>query len=160
MGATTGIATDIEELQKSGQIQLDSDSSIVGAIGLSLRPTKHELSINGSRLWAWCAFDVIGIFSALHTSGLAQSTDPCNGGNILLEFANGVPRDKKQMAFLADVQGGSSLCEDWCSKVNFFTSAQSAEAWGQRNGVAGSLVLVGSLVPIALGVWSRLLAGD
>lgn len=158
MDATVGITSGIEELQRSGHIRFDSDGCIVGALGLSLSPTMHELSIGGSRLWAWCAFDVIGIFGATRASGLARSVDPCNGEKVLLEFADGIPQDKEPIVFMADVQSNSALYEDWCSKVNFFTSAQSAEVWGQTNGVAGSLVSVGNLVAVALEVWSRLLA--
>jgi hypothetical protein len=156
----TDITSGIEELQKSGHVQLDSDGCIIGALGLSLRSTMHELSIDGSRLWAWCAFDVIGILGALRVSGLARSVDPCNGENILLEFADGIPQDKNPVVFMADVQSNSALCEDWCSKVNFFTSAQSAEAWRQTNGLTGSVVSVGNLVPVAVKVWSRLLARE
>lgn len=160
MDATATIMDDVEELQKSGHIRVDSDGCIVDALGLSVRPTMHELSIDGSRLWAWCAFDVIGIFGSLHASGLVRSADPYNGETILLEFADGVPQDRKQLVFMADVQSKSPLREDWCSKVNFFTSAESAETWSQKKGVAGSLVSVGNLVPIAVEVWSRLLARD
>ena len=160
LDVTTGITSDIEELQSSGHVRLDSDGCIVGALGLSLRPTMHELSIDGSRLWAWCAFDVIGIFGSLRASGFALSADPCNGEKILLEFADGVPQDMKYIVFMADIQSSSALCEDWCLKVNFFTSAQSAGVWAQTNGVAGTAVSVGNLVPVAMEVWSRLLARD
>jgi hypothetical protein len=160
MDATADITSGIEELQRSGHIRLDSDGCIVGAIGLSLHPTMHELLIDGSRLWAWCAFDVIGIFGSLRASGLVRSADPSNDENILLEFVDGVPQDKGRIVFMADVQSNSALCEDWCSKVNFFTSAPSAEVWAQTTGVVGSLVSVGNLVPIAVEVWSRLLARD
>ena len=121
---TAGVTSGIEELQRSGHIQLDSDGSIIGALGLTLRPTMHQISIQGSKLW--CAFDVLGIFGALGASGVAESTDPCNGENIRLEFTDGKPHDMEYTVFMADVQSHSALCEDWCSKVNFFTSAQSA----------------------------------
>jgi len=160
MDTTAGITSGIEELQRSGHIRLDSDGCIIGALGLSLRPTMHELSIDGSILWAWCAFDVIGILGALRANGLARSVDPHNGENIRMEFADGIPQDKKQLVFMADVQSNSALCEGWCSRVNFFTSAQSAEVWGQTNGLAGSLVSVGNLAPVAVEVWSRLLARE
>jgi hypothetical protein len=158
MDVPADITRGIEELQRSAHIRLDSNGRIVGALGLSLSPTMHELSIGGSRLWAWCAFDVIGIFGAIRATGLARSVDPCNGEIILLEFADGIPQNSKHIVFMADVQSNSALCEDWCSKVNFFTSTESAEVWAQTNGLAGSLVSVGNLVPVAVEVWSRLLA--
>jgi hypothetical protein len=160
IGASAGITSGVKVLDRSGHIRLDPDGCIVGALGLSVRPTMHELSIDGSRLWAWCAFDAIGIFGSLRASGSAQSTDPYSGENIALEFADGIPQNREYVVVMPDVQSNSAICEDWCSKVNFFTSVQSAEEWGQVNGVAGSLVSVGNLVPIAVEVWSRLLARD
>ncbi|KAH8645571.1 alkylmercury lyase [Tricladium varicosporioides] len=158
MDVPAGITSGIEELQRSAHIRLDSNGCVVGALGLSSSPTMHELSIGGSRFWAWCAFDVIGIFGATRASGLAQSMDPCNGEKILLKFADGIPQNGKYIVFMADVQSNSALCEDWCSKVNFFISTESAEVWVQTNGLAGSLVSVGNLVPVAVEVCSRLLA--
>jgi hypothetical protein len=157
MDVPDSITSGIEELQRSAHIRLDANGCIIGALGLSLSTTTHELSIGGSRFWAWCAFDVIGIFGAIRASGLARSVDPCNGEHILLEFADGIPQNRKYIVFMADVQSSRALCEDWCSKVNFFTSTESAEMWAQINGLAGSLVSVGNLVPVAVEVWSRLL---
>jgi hypothetical protein len=155
---TTGITSEIEELQSFGHIRLDSDGCIVGALGLSLRSTMYDLSIDGSVLWAWYTFDVIGIFGSLRASRFAQSVCLCNSENILLELVDGVPRDKKHIVFMADIQSSSALYEDWCLKVSFFTSVYSAEVWAQTNGVAGTVVSVGNLVPVAMEVWSRLLA--
>ena len=62
-------------------------------------------------LCPWCAFDVIGILGALRASGYALSRDPCSGENILLEFANGIPQDKKPIAFMRDVRG-SKICSN------------------------------------------------
>jgi hypothetical protein len=91
MDATAGVTSGIEELRRSGHIRLDSDGCIVGTFGLSLHSTIHELSIDGSILWAWYIFDMIGVFGALYTNGLARSVDPHNGENILLEFADSIP---------------------------------------------------------------------
>lgn len=103
MDALAGNTSGIEELQRTAHIRVDSNGGIVGVLGLNLRPTMHELSIGGSRLWVWCSFDVIGIFGAIRASGLARSVDPCNGENILLEFADGIPQNRKHIAFMADV---------------------------------------------------------
>ena len=64
-GVDAGITSSIEDLQRSGHIRLDPNGCFVGALGLSLRPTMHGLSIDGSKLWARCALDVIGIFGFL-----------------------------------------------------------------------------------------------
>ncbi|KIN03281.1 hypothetical protein OIDMADRAFT_178901 [Oidiodendron maius Zn] len=159
-GVDAGITSSIEDLQRCGHIQLDPDGCIVGALGLSLRPTMHGLSIDGSKLWAWCALDVIGIFGFLRASGASHSKDPYSGENILLEFVDGISEDDKHFVFLCDVQSHNAICEDWCPNVNFFTSTQSAEAWREASGVTGSCVSVGNLRPVAVEIWSRLLAAN
>jgi len=154
------ISSCIEGLRHSGRIQLDSGGSIVGAVGLSLRRTTHELSIDGTKFWAWCAFDVIGIFGALHRSGFVRSMDPYSNELIRLEFVDGVPQDRSLVVFMADGLSHGSVCEDWCFKVNFFTSTPSAEAWGEANGVIGSSISLSNLVAVAGEVWSRFLSQD
>jgi hypothetical protein len=59
---TDDIIAHTKVLQRRGHIQLDDEGFIVGAAGLSSVPTKHDLLVDGRRFWAWCAFDVIGIF--------------------------------------------------------------------------------------------------
>ena len=148
------ISSCIGELQRVGQVRLDSGDHIIGIVGLSLTPTIHELVINGTRFWAWCAFDVIGIFGALYASGSARSLDPFSNEIIQLEFISGIPQDGSLTIFMADLPNKSSVCDSWCSKVNFFTSLQSAKAWSQANDATGSLLSVGALVPVAREVWS------
>ena len=149
------VSSCIDELQRLGHLRLDSEGNIVGAVGLSVTPTVHEIFIGGTRFWAWCAFDVIGIFGALHVSGSVGSTDPCSNEIIELEFIDGIPQDQSLTIFMADLPKKSSVCDCWCSRVNFFTSIRSAEAWSQSNEVSGSSISVGALVPVAREVWSR-----
>jgi hypothetical protein len=155
--STDVISSSIKEMQRTGHIQLDSEAFVVGAVGLSLIPTTHEISIDGRKFWAWCAFDVIGIFAALHASGFVQSLDPSCHEKLRLEFVKGVPQDRALTVFMADLPSGSSICGNWCSKVNFFTSVQSAHAWIQMNQAKGSLISVENLLPVAQEVWSGFL---
>ena len=151
------LSSSVEELRRFGLVALDSDDHIVGAVGLSLTPTMHELSIGGTRFWAWCAFDVIGIFGSLRVSGSVRSLDPFSNELVGVEFIDGIPQDGSLIVFMADVPKDESLCDSWCSKVNFFISLQSAQAWSQANGVSGSALPVDSLLPVAREVWSRFL---
>lgn len=149
------IITHTKILQHRGHIQLDNEGAIVGAAGLSSIPTKHELSIDGMRLWAWCAFDVLGIFGSLQASGMVRSIDASTNDSLVLSFLNGVLQEADLMVFMADVPGVGSICNDWCSNVNFFRSKSSAEVWSQVNGVTGSLISAGNLAAAAREAWRR-----
>ncbi len=146
-----------DKMRQAGHIRFDSHGLIEGAAGLSLSPTKHEISIDGRRFWTWCALDILGIFGALKASGFAKSCDPSSGENIELQFIDGVPQEMNFAVFLSDLSNGASVCCDWCPNINFFISRSSAERWAQANAVKGSVIEVASLVPVAREVWSRLI---
>lgn len=87
-----------------------------------------------------CAFDVIGIFGALKASGYARSIGPTTKDDIVLDFATAIPSDMGLKVVMADRPSGSSVCCDWCWKVNFFQSDQSAKAWMFMNDVTGYVI--------------------
>lgn len=145
----------MKTLHHRGHIQLDYERFIVGAGGLSSVPTRHKISIDGRRFWAWCAFDVIGIFGGLQASGFARSIDPATKDSLVLNFVKGVPQDMGLKVFMADVPTRGSVCCDWCSEVNFFHSNSPAGAWIQANDVSGSLISVANLVAVAREAWCR-----
>ena len=81
----------VDALHARGQIRLDDDRRIIGSAGLSIRPDRHQVDIEGRRLWTWCAYDIFGIFAALGASGHAQSPSPDGGAPIELTFRGGRP---------------------------------------------------------------------
>lgn len=152
---TDDIRTGIEALRRRGHVKLDEQGFIVGVAGLSCIPTEHQLSFEGKRLWAWCAFDVIGIFGALEASGFATSVDPSTNERLVVNFVKGVPDETGLGVFMADMPAGGSVCEDWCWRVRFFQSESAAGAWARANGVTGSLISVANLMVSAREAWSR-----
>jgi len=145
----------IKTLQGAGHVQLDGEECIVGVGGLSLLPTKHEMSIEGRTFWAWCAFDVLGIFGSLQASGFARSVDPSTNEHLVVNFVTGVPQDMSLMISMGDLLAGTSVCHDWCSKVNFFQRKLSGEAWIKANGINSSLMSVANVMGVAREAWSR-----
>lgn len=145
----------LKALQQAGLVQIDADGFIVGAAGLTLTPTKHEMSIDGRKFWAWCAFDVLGIFGALEASGSVRSVDPSTNEIIVVSFVTGVPQDMDLALWMGDPAGGLSIRDGWCSKVNFFRSKTVAEAWMGENAGTGSLFIVGNVIPVAREAWRR-----
>ena len=58
-------------------VQDDATGAIVGARGLTLRPTRHALVISGRQLYAFCAIDAVGIPAALGAD--ADVASRCHG---------------------------------------------------------------------------------
>jgi alkylmercury lyase len=55
----------------------DETRTIVGARGLTLRPTRHALVMSGRRLYTFCAIDALGIPAALCAD--AEIASRCHG---------------------------------------------------------------------------------
>ncbi|KAI7975929.1 hypothetical protein EIK77_002489 [Talaromyces pinophilus] len=150
----------VEKIHQGGHLQLDSEGFIVGAVGLSISPTRHEISIDGRRFCTWCALDVLGVFGALNASGFVKSSEPSSNNAITVEFVKGIPINPDVVVFLADLSTDTSVRCDWCPKVNFFSSRSSAESWVQANAANGSIVSVDHLAPVAREAWSRLITAQ
>lgn len=70
----TEAAAALDRLVDRGSVMLDPASgAIVGARGLSLRPTAHRLTLDGRALFAFCAIDAIGIPVALGAEATIES---------------------------------------------------------------------------------------
>ena len=77
--AHTGLAPEVVRstlaaLQADGRLVHEADAGgIVGAFGLSLRPTPHALTLDGRHLFTWCALDAAGIPAGLAVDATVQS---------------------------------------------------------------------------------------
>ena len=61
---------------------LADDPAVVGAEGLTVRVTAHELIVDGEALHTWCTFDTIGIPAALGIDAVARTSGPSCGAPI------------------------------------------------------------------------------
>jgi alkylmercury lyase len=61
-------------LTERGTVALEADPDrIVGVRGLSLVETDHRLTLQGRRLYTWCAVDAVGIPAALEADARVES---------------------------------------------------------------------------------------
>lgn len=73
------IRTYANSLVEKGMLVFNEEGAIVGSHGLSLIPTDHCISINGRKLFTWCALDAIGIPAALGSdAGIYSSCFHCH----------------------------------------------------------------------------------
>jgi hypothetical protein len=45
----------IDALAERGSLRLDDQGNVIGSAGLSIRPDRHEINLDGRRFWTWCA---------------------------------------------------------------------------------------------------------
>jgi hypothetical protein len=148
----------IETSGAKGRVQFDAEGRLVGIAGLTVEPTRHELNVEGTARWAWCALDAVGILGALEATGTIRSTDPHTGATIAIDFVRGEPDDEATLFILGGYDGGN-VVEDWCPLVNFFATTLDAQEWVTAEGLDGAIVSVSSVASQAAEMW-RPVVGD
>lgn len=63
----------VAQLVERGTVIEDNARRIIGVRGLSLTETAHRLTLNGSRFYAFCAVDAVGIPAALEAEARIES---------------------------------------------------------------------------------------
>ena len=122
-----------------GRVQLDDHGRLLGIAGLTVEPSRHQLTIGDEIRWTWCALDAVGILGALEATGSIHSTDPGTGDPVDIDFVDGYPAGDATLFILGGYERGNVI-EDWCPMVNFFTSRADAEAWVAEKDLVGDIV--------------------
>jgi hypothetical protein len=130
----------ITALHGQGLMRLDDTGRITGAAGLSIRPDRHQMDLDGHRYWTWCAYDFLGIFAALEATGSARSVTPDTGQPVEVSFSNGQPEPSPLMLFLPDDACCTSTYDEWCPNSNLFRSGDAARAWAAQHGLTGTVL--------------------
>src|SRR3989442_3811000 len=67
--ARNQVEAEVAQLDRQGLIRLIPGGDVVGSLGLSVVPSRHELHIVDQHYWTLCAYDADGIIAALRDSG-------------------------------------------------------------------------------------------
>lgn len=151
----------IDELHRQGQLRLDDDGRILGSAGLSIRPDRHEIHLNGRQFWTWCAYDFFGIFAALDASGHATTVTPDTGQTVRIDFRHGLPDAAEFVLFLPadDPTCSADAYDAWCPHSNLFRSADAARKWAADRGVTGHVLTAAEATERGARAW-RPVAGS
>jgi alkylmercury lyase len=141
-------------------LELDDTGRIVGFHGLTLKPARHQLSVRGRTLWAWCAIDALGIMAAFDATGVIRSADPQTEEPIEINFVDGRPSGDDGAVFIADFTGCEVPKTDWCPHVNFFQAESTAREWGRANGVTGQVRSLSEATTPAREDWVHLASAE
>jgi len=123
----------LEQAKANGQVELDSQGNLVGAI-LSLNPTDHKISIDNKLLYAWCSWDAIYAPGVLGKPAHIESRDPVTGETIRISITpEGVEKVKPVHAVVsivgADTDMRAGPGSPRCTQMFFFGSRESAGIW-------------------------------
>ncbi|MGH2585222.1 MAG: organomercurial lyase [Dehalococcoidia bacterium] len=117
----------------------DESDNVTGILGLSLNRTPHQLVVDGTRLWAWCAVATLVLPALLQQTATIESSAPASGERIRLTVTpdrveDVTPPDAAVSMVVVDPDkpDPSSVEERWaatCHHIHFFPSREEAEQW-------------------------------
>ncbi len=166
LAAETGLPAEqvsqlMGQLERGGRLRRDAKGRLLAAAGLSLVPDRHEIELDGRRLWTWCAYDFLGIFAALGADGRALSPSPADGQAIEIRFVRGRPVQSRALLFRPDQElrdRCQNVYEEWCSNSNLFATRELAAGWARARGVPGRVLELEEASRLAGDNWRRLMA--
>jgi hypothetical protein len=150
------VAEELDVLAAAGRVRRNGDGDVLGAFGLTVEPTQHELLIGDTRRYTWCAVDALGILGALRATGSVRSVSPLTGQTVEVGFRDGRPcsGDLTGGVFVASFQPGCKVVDNWCPLVNFFEDAAGAQEWAAQREVTGDFVSLMDAAREAGETWS------
>ncbi len=132
----------------------DGDLAVVGADGLTVNVTPHQLVLDGQPLHTWCAFDTVGIPAALGADAVARSSCPTCGAAIELVLRKGQPPDDPVVGWWPQATSGP-VNESFCPAAHLFCSREHLASWrATSNAGPGEALPLAALAERARATWS------
>ena len=120
----------------------DSERRIIGYWGLSITgaySSPHQLTIDGQRLSAWCAWDTLFLPELLGKPAVVEAQSPGQAGVVkLIVTATNVdhaePEDAHVSFLMPDAgEVRKDIVTAFCHFVHFFPSRPAGEAWAAQH---------------------------
>src|SRR5699024_10312729 len=106
------------------------ENRIEGIAGLTLRPTRHRLTYDGTATHTWCAFDSVGIPAALGVDATATTDCGHCGAAIEIELRAGEVGATERWGWMPALDPDeTALITNFCSKADLFCSREHLDAW-------------------------------
>ncbi|MGH3647149.1 MAG: alkylmercury lyase family protein [Micromonosporaceae bacterium] len=133
------------ELTERDVVAFDEHEEVRAAYPFSPTPTPHKISWDGGpQAYAMCAIDALGISTMLGGPVTIASSEPGTGKPITIEVDGDRAQWTPDTAVVYAGATGDACCpslERTCGHINFFTTAESANAWAGRHPEVTGVVL-------------------
>jgi alkylmercury lyase len=131
--ATARSAVEVRDaLAGLSDTEYDEQGRVVGH-GITLRPTPHQFTVGGHRLYTWCALDTLIFPIVLDRPAQVVSATPGSGQPVRLAVdpAAGVTALEPATAVVSVVVPGpcGGVRSAFCNQVHFFAGPSAAQEW-------------------------------
>lgn len=143
-----------ERLDAWPAVFCNPDGAVVGFWGLAIEEvTSHRLDLDGSTVWAWCAYDTLFIPPLLEVTARVSSSCPTTGQRVRLtvtpeEVTGLAPAEAVVSLLTPEGLIDDDVRQSLCHFVHFFVSPAAAGTWTTAHPGTFS-VSVGDAVEIA-----------
>jgi len=120
-------------------VYCDKRGRFVGYWGLAIPQTSNSFSVDGRRLYTWCAWDCLFLPEILGKGANVQSICPVTQDPIRLEvLPGGIERVEPAatvMSFVVPdpIKFQQNVLTSFCHYVHFFSSREAGHAWTSRH---------------------------
>jgi len=124
----------VRRLLERGLLTMAEDGRINGSHGLTLSPTEHRVTFDVGIRFVWCAVDAVGIPAALGGDVRIASRCLQCGTAVSLTIKEGQPvgPDVGSLRIgMGVLRSAGKVVEEVCPTINFFCSAEHADAWAE-----------------------------
>jgi alkylmercury lyase len=130
----------------------DPDGRITGIHGLSTTPTAHRITHPGGDIYAWCAFDAIGIPAALDLDAHTHTTCPTCGQHLDIAFTGGQPTAHEDPRLWLPTMQRDNVLSAVCAHANLYCNHRHLTAT-VTNDAIGSIVTVPAAADLGRATW-------
>lgn len=149
-----------ERLLARETILVTDDGRIDGIAGLSLRPSRHELIMDGTSTHTWCAFDAVGIPASFGADAIARTDCGHCGAPIEVRLTAGETDDHERWGWMPTLDPNeTALITNFCSKADLFCSRDHLDAWYEESGCPdGNPATMAELLEMGRATWHHCVA--
>lgn len=155
--STTKVRAIVKELTEAGLVTvdavMDADPLVDGVDGLTVRPTRHRLTLGDQPLYTWCGFDTIGIPAALGVDAHMETRCPSCDEPITLHVRGGIPPATSVVGWWPYRVDGP-VNETFCPTASLFCNRGHLADWRTNAPGPGEVVSAAELADRGRATWA------
>ena len=126
--------------------EVDPSGSVLAFWGISREETPHKVIVEGTTLFAWCAWDSLVLPELLDADARIESTCPVTSKKVRLDLAGECLREAEPPEAVMSLvkagctDGGEQVYQSFCQHVHFLATSDAGCEWLAGRGQRGYLL--------------------